>query len=81
MSTVAGGGPKSSLSSGLVCAAVLRTVSVGNMAAVSKYLTAKNSAVAGGVLLVLYFLKQRRRSAGLNRYVKTQIKCLMHEFR
>ncbi|XP_051738214.1 ATP-binding cassette sub-family D member 3a isoform X2 [Ctenopharyngodon idella] len=37
------------------------------MAAVSKYLTAKNSAVAGGVLLVLYFLKQRRRSAGLNR--------------
>uniref|UniRef100_A0A672Q218 ATP-binding cassette sub-family D member 3-like n=1 Tax=Sinocyclocheilus grahami TaxID=75366 RepID=A0A672Q218_SINGR len=38
------------------------------MAAVSKYLTAKNSAVAGGILLVLYFLKQRRRSAGLNRY-------------
>ncbi|XP_026057280.1 ATP-binding cassette sub-family D member 3-like isoform X2 [Carassius auratus] len=37
------------------------------MAAVSKYLTAKNSAVAGGILLVLYFLKQRRRSAGLNR--------------
>ncbi|KAK9953128.1 hypothetical protein ABG768_017149 [Culter alburnus] len=37
------------------------------MAAVSKYLTAKNSAVAGGVLLVLYLLKQRRRSAGLNR--------------
>ncbi|XP_077101223.1 ATP-binding cassette sub-family D member 3a isoform X2 [Siphateles boraxobius] len=37
------------------------------MAAVSKYLTAKNSAVAGGVLLILYFLKQRRRSAGLNR--------------
>ncbi|KAI2648873.1 ATP-binding cassette sub-family D member 3 [Labeo rohita] len=37
------------------------------MAAVSKYLTAKNSAVAGGVLLVLYFIKQRRRSAGLNR--------------
>uniref|UniRef100_A0A673GRA5 ATP-binding cassette sub-family D member 3-like n=1 Tax=Sinocyclocheilus rhinocerous TaxID=307959 RepID=A0A673GRA5_9TELE len=36
------------------------------MAAVSKYLTAKNSAVAGGILLVLYFLKQRRRSAGLN---------------
>ncbi|XP_067233443.1 ATP-binding cassette sub-family D member 3a isoform X2 [Chanodichthys erythropterus] len=67
MSTAAGGGPESSLSSGLVCAAVLRTVSVGNMAAVSKYLTAKNSAVAGGVLLVLYLLKQRRRSAGLNR--------------
>ncbi|XP_048030041.1 ATP-binding cassette sub-family D member 3a isoform X2 [Megalobrama amblycephala] len=67
MSTAAGGGPESSLSSGLVRAAVLRTVSVGNMAAVSKYLTAKNSAVAGGVLLVLYLLKQRRRSAGLNR--------------
>uniref|UniRef100_A0A8C2KCY6 ATP-binding cassette sub-family D member 3 n=1 Tax=Cyprinus carpio TaxID=7962 RepID=A0A8C2KCY6_CYPCA len=37
------------------------------MAAVSKYLTAKNSAVAGGILLVLYFLKQRRKSARLNR--------------
>ncbi|KAI7792687.1 ATP-binding cassette sub-family D member 3a isoform X3 [Triplophysa rosa] len=37
------------------------------MAAVSKYLTAKNSAVAGGVLLVLYLIKQRRRSARLNR--------------
>uniref|UniRef100_A0A672SFT3 ATP-binding cassette sub-family D member 3-like n=1 Tax=Sinocyclocheilus grahami TaxID=75366 RepID=A0A672SFT3_SINGR len=37
------------------------------MAAISKYLTAKNSAVAGGILLVLYFLKQRRKSAGLNR--------------
>uniref|UniRef100_A0A6Q2X666 ATP-binding cassette sub-family D member 3 n=1 Tax=Esox lucius TaxID=8010 RepID=A0A6Q2X666_ESOLU len=34
------------------------------MAAVSKYLTAKNSAIAGGVLLVLYILKQRRK--GLN---------------
>uniref|UniRef100_A0A671P7Q0 ATP-binding cassette sub-family D member 3-like n=1 Tax=Sinocyclocheilus anshuiensis TaxID=1608454 RepID=A0A671P7Q0_9TELE len=32
------------------------------MAAVSKYLTTKNSAVAGGILLVLYFLKQRRKS-------------------
>uniref|UniRef100_A0A672SGT3 ATP-binding cassette sub-family D member 3-like n=1 Tax=Sinocyclocheilus grahami TaxID=75366 RepID=A0A672SGT3_SINGR len=32
------------------------------MAAISKYLTAKNSAVAGGILLVLYFLKQRRKS-------------------
>ncbi|XP_016327603.1 ATP-binding cassette sub-family D member 3-like isoform X3 [Sinocyclocheilus anshuiensis] len=42
-------------------------VSVRNMAAVSKYLTTKNSAVAGGILLVLYFLKQRRKSAGLNR--------------
>uniref|UniRef100_A0A8C1I2N7 ATP-binding cassette, sub-family D (ALD), member 3a n=1 Tax=Cyprinus carpio carpio TaxID=630221 RepID=A0A8C1I2N7_CYPCA len=41
------------------------------MAAVSKYLTVKNSAGAGGILLVLYFLQQRRRSAGLNRYVKT----------
>uniref|UniRef100_A0A8C1GIY1 ATP-binding cassette, sub-family D (ALD), member 3a n=1 Tax=Cyprinus carpio TaxID=7962 RepID=A0A8C1GIY1_CYPCA len=37
------------------------------MAAVSKYLTVKNSAGAGGILLVLYFLQQRRRSAGLNR--------------
>ncbi|XP_059391109.1 ATP-binding cassette sub-family D member 3-like isoform X2 [Carassius carassius] len=37
------------------------------MAAVSKYMTSKNSAVAGGILLVLYFLKQRRKSAGLNR--------------
>ncbi|XP_060778095.1 ATP-binding cassette sub-family D member 3a isoform X2 [Neoarius graeffei] len=37
------------------------------MAAVSKYLTAKNSSIAGGVLLVLYLLKQRRRSSRLNR--------------
>ncbi|XP_071395411.1 ATP-binding cassette sub-family D member 3a isoform X3 [Centroberyx affinis] len=36
------------------------------MAAVSKYLTAKNSSIAGGVLLVLYLLKQRRRTAKLN---------------
>ncbi|XP_063062854.1 ATP-binding cassette sub-family D member 3a isoform X1 [Engraulis encrasicolus] len=36
------------------------------MAAVSKYLTAKNSSIAGGVLLVLYLLKQRRRAAKLN---------------
>ncbi|XP_070294780.1 LOW QUALITY PROTEIN: ATP-binding cassette sub-family D member 3-like [Salvelinus sp. IW2-2015] len=39
------------------------------MAAVSKYLTAKNSSIAGGVLLVLYILKQRRRrgkSSGKN---------------
>ncbi|XP_046879998.1 ATP-binding cassette sub-family D member 3a isoform X1 [Hypomesus transpacificus] len=35
------------------------------MAAVSKYLTAKNSSIAGGVLLVLYILKQRRRAAKL----------------
>uniref|UniRef100_A0AAY4CPR0 AAA+ ATPase domain-containing protein n=1 Tax=Denticeps clupeoides TaxID=299321 RepID=A0AAY4CPR0_9TELE len=34
------------------------------MAAVSKYLTARNSTVAGGVLLVLYLLKQRRRPNG-----------------
>ncbi|XP_038853354.1 ATP-binding cassette sub-family D member 3a [Salvelinus namaycush] len=34
------------------------------MAAVSKYLTAKNSSIAGGVLLVLYILKQRRRRGG-----------------
>ncbi|KAM9552879.1 ATP-binding cassette sub-family D member 3-like [Salvelinus alpinus] len=31
------------------------------MAAVSKYLTAKNSSIAGGVLLALCILKQRRR--------------------
>uniref|UniRef100_A0A668AY58 ATP-binding cassette sub-family D member 3 n=1 Tax=Myripristis murdjan TaxID=586833 RepID=A0A668AY58_9TELE len=36
------------------------------MAAVSKYLTAKNSSIAGGVLLVLYLLKQRRRAARYN---------------
>ncbi|CAL8294526.1 unnamed protein product [Lota lota] len=36
------------------------------MAAVSKYLTAKNSSIAGGVLLVLYILKQRRRASKLN---------------
>ncbi|XP_012670628.2 ATP-binding cassette sub-family D member 3a isoform X1 [Clupea harengus] len=36
------------------------------MAAVSKYLTARNSSIAGGVLLVLYIIKQRRRSAKLN---------------
>ncbi|KAG7259811.1 hypothetical protein CRUP_038245 [Coryphaenoides rupestris] len=35
------------------------------MAAVSKYLTAKNSSIAGGVLLVLYILKQRRRASKL----------------
>uniref|UniRef100_A0A8C1YUP9 ATP-binding cassette, sub-family D (ALD), member 3a n=1 Tax=Cyprinus carpio TaxID=7962 RepID=A0A8C1YUP9_CYPCA len=42
------------------------------MAAVSKYLTVKNSAGAGGILLVLYFLQQRRRSAGLNRYITNE---------
>uniref|UniRef100_A0A671XUI1 ATP-binding cassette sub-family D member 3 n=1 Tax=Sparus aurata TaxID=8175 RepID=A0A671XUI1_SPAAU len=31
------------------------------MAAFSKYLTAKNSSIAGGILLVLYLLKHRRR--------------------
>ncbi|XP_036410164.1 ATP-binding cassette sub-family D member 3-like [Megalops cyprinoides] len=36
------------------------------MAAVSKYLTAKNSSIAGGVLLLLYLIKQRRRSEKLN---------------
>uniref|UniRef100_A0A6Q2Y971 ABC transporter domain-containing protein n=1 Tax=Esox lucius TaxID=8010 RepID=A0A6Q2Y971_ESOLU len=36
------------------------------MAAVSKYLTAKNSAIAGGVLLVLYILKQRRKGLKSN---------------
>ncbi|KAM4606048.1 ATP-binding cassette sub-family D member 3a isoform 1-T2 [Polymixia lowei] len=36
------------------------------MAAISKYLTAKNSSIAGGVLLVLYLLKQRRRAAKFN---------------
>ncbi|XP_023276307.1 ATP-binding cassette sub-family D member 3 isoform X1 [Seriola lalandi dorsalis] len=33
------------------------------MAAFSKYVTAKNSSIAGGVLLVLYLLKHRRRTA------------------
>uniref|UniRef100_A0A8B9JQ71 ATP-binding cassette sub-family D member 3 n=1 Tax=Astyanax mexicanus TaxID=7994 RepID=A0A8B9JQ71_ASTMX len=33
------------------------------MAVISKYLTAKNSSIAGGILVVLYLLKQRRRSA------------------
>ncbi|XP_034415717.1 ATP-binding cassette sub-family D member 3a isoform X6 [Cyclopterus lumpus] len=32
------------------------------MATFSKYLTAKNSSIAGGVLLVLYLLKRRRRT-------------------
>ncbi|XP_041924139.1 ATP-binding cassette sub-family D member 3a isoform X2 [Alosa sapidissima] len=32
------------------------------MAAVSKYLTARNSSIAGGVLLVLYLIKQRKRA-------------------
>ncbi|XP_017329953.1 ATP-binding cassette sub-family D member 3a isoform X1 [Ictalurus punctatus] len=36
------------------------------MAVISKYLTAKNSSIAGGVLLVLYLLRQRRRSSRLN---------------
>ncbi|XP_053351416.1 ATP-binding cassette sub-family D member 3a isoform X2 [Clarias gariepinus] len=36
------------------------------MTVISKYLTAKNSTIAGGVLLVLYLLKQRRRSSRLN---------------
>ncbi|XP_062376694.1 ATP-binding cassette sub-family D member 3a [Sardina pilchardus] len=36
------------------------------MAAVSKYLTAKNSSIAGGVLLVLYLIKQRNRAKKLN---------------
>ncbi|KAJ8376095.1 hypothetical protein SKAU_G00066750 [Synaphobranchus kaupii] len=40
---------------------------VGNMAAISKYLTTKNSSIVGGVLIVLYLLKQRRRSAKCNR--------------
>uniref|UniRef100_A0A8C5CYQ7 ATP binding cassette subfamily D member 3 n=1 Tax=Gadus morhua TaxID=8049 RepID=A0A8C5CYQ7_GADMO len=38
------------------------------MAAISKYLTAKNSSIAGGVLLLLYILKQRRRASQLNWY-------------
>ncbi|KAM8731437.1 ATP-binding cassette sub-family D member 3a isoform 1-T1 [Acanthopagrus schlegelii] len=32
------------------------------MSAFSKYLTAKNSSIAGGILLVLYLLKHRRRA-------------------
>ncbi|XP_072535774.1 ATP-binding cassette sub-family D member 3a [Salminus brasiliensis] len=36
------------------------------MAVVSKYLTARNSSIAGGILVVLYLLKQRRRSGRLN---------------
>ncbi|KAJ8010450.1 hypothetical protein DPEC_G00075200 [Dallia pectoralis] len=38
----------------------------GNMAAVSKYLTAKNSAITGGALFVLYLLKQRRKQSKSN---------------
>uniref|UniRef100_A0A7N6BVY8 ABC transporter domain-containing protein n=1 Tax=Anabas testudineus TaxID=64144 RepID=A0A7N6BVY8_ANATE len=34
------------------------------MAAVSKYLTARNSSIAGGVLLLFYLLKHRRRKDG-----------------
>uniref|UniRef100_A0A4W4FGT8 ATP-binding cassette sub-family D member 3 n=1 Tax=Electrophorus electricus TaxID=8005 RepID=A0A4W4FGT8_ELEEL len=37
------------------------------MAVVSKYLTAKNSSIAGAILIFLYLLKQRQRSAKLNR--------------
>uniref|UniRef100_A0A673WMY1 ATP-binding cassette, sub-family D (ALD), member 3a n=1 Tax=Salmo trutta TaxID=8032 RepID=A0A673WMY1_SALTR len=37
------------------------------MAAVSKYLTAKNSSIAGGVLLALCILTQRRRRGGKSR--------------
>ncbi|XP_029385116.1 ATP-binding cassette sub-family D member 3a isoform X5 [Echeneis naucrates] len=37
------------------------------MAAFSKYITAKNSSIAGGVLLVLYLLKHRRQAAKHNR--------------
>ncbi|XP_037393177.1 ATP-binding cassette sub-family D member 3a isoform X5 [Pygocentrus nattereri] len=37
------------------------------MAVVSKYFTAKNSSIAAGILIALYLLKQRRRSARLNR--------------
>ncbi|XP_029004056.1 ATP-binding cassette sub-family D member 3a isoform X2 [Betta splendens] len=37
------------------------------MAAFSKYVTARNSSIAGGVLLVLYLLKHRRRSHRQNR--------------
>ncbi|XP_029385113.1 ATP-binding cassette sub-family D member 3a isoform X2 [Echeneis naucrates] len=36
------------------------------MAAFSKYITAKNSSIAGGVLLVLYLLKHRRQAAKHN---------------
>ncbi|KAM9839146.1 ATP-binding cassette sub-family D member 3a isoform 2-T2 [Aulostomus maculatus] len=37
------------------------------MAAISKYVTAKNSSIAGGVLLVLYLLKKRRRASRQDR--------------
>ncbi|XP_029979505.1 ATP-binding cassette sub-family D member 3 isoform X2 [Sphaeramia orbicularis] len=37
------------------------------MAALSKYVTAKNSSIAGGILLVLYLLKQRRRTSKQDR--------------
>lgn len=36
------------------------------MAAFSKYVTAKNSSIAGGILLVLYLLKHRRRTSKQN---------------
>ncbi|KAG7457166.1 hypothetical protein MATL_G00243660 [Megalops atlanticus] len=48
------------------CSGLIDRNSAGNMAAVSKYLTAKNSSIAGGVLLLLYLIKQRRRSVKLN---------------
>lgn len=35
------------------------------MAAFSKYLTARNSSLAGAALLLLYLLRKRRRALGL----------------
>ncbi|XP_028288290.1 ATP-binding cassette sub-family D member 3a isoform X2 [Parambassis ranga] len=43
------------------------------MSAFSKYLTAKNSTIAGGVLLVLYLLKQRIRTRKQNSRKSTEV--------
>lgn len=42
--------------------AIVELKQTRNMASYSKYLTAKNSSIAGGILLVLYLLKRRRRT-------------------
>ncbi|XP_033841831.1 ATP-binding cassette sub-family D member 3a [Periophthalmus magnuspinnatus] len=43
------------------------------MAAISKYLTAKNSSIGAGVLLVLYLLRQRRRASRRRRQGSTEL--------